>query len=682
MDYSADYKEALQRGKVIVAYARVVLLGAGGSGKSSFQRGMKNELFKELDSTQLADINAMKLRAVSTTTAKGEGGYWVSVDENDEKNELVGLVRLVFNVRSGKVESTRVVEESERSEEINVDTVNPVSAEPAHSESPTYSAVRQSVKKIIDEIIELAKKDPTAQAPESEVYLNVWDCGGQQVFLNILPAFLTSKSIFFLIFDARNDLHKPCISLSHGQSQVILKEELNMSTMELLSQWMSHIDATNLRGDRSEIPEYPRIVLAGTHGDDPNVEKNKASIRKKLRDGYSNSTYADLVKDAVIIDNTTSGTENADPGYKKALDIVYRFTSNDKVMKDTPVTWVLFRRMLHLEAKKKPYFELTEVEEIADACDIKQDKVHSVLKFYHDLAVFFHYDDVTNLKDWVIADPKKFIEDLAKLLALKGFEEEKDNSLIPLWDHLRNKGILVQKLYDVIWKSDQLQPEDIIALLEKFLIVSPIKTEYKVKAGEGKEYFVPCVLPPSPTTQDSARTLRSCKKQAASLHLIFRSVGYVAPGFFTRLATALSKKEGYEIVFNGIYRNKVSFLCELSGSEIDKLTISEGKYSVQINLMRKTPRTSSLQIFSNVCLEVKKSIEECCTDICKWFPGIKTSFAFCCDQCSASSHEHFVCLKPETTRESILHCQEEKERVYKFKEDEKNWLQFKEVNSA
>ena len=652
-------------------------LGPGGVGKSSLQNGLMNkQLPEEANSTQVAEINTFQLgrgayREASSLVARGgeiAEGYWTPVTEDDEMNELVGLVCLVYNVSSGRITSSRVFQE--------LSTV----AANLFEKSTTSSVHVSAAHKIIAEVIELARQNPFIQAPESEVFLYVWDCGGQQVFLSILPAFLTSKSMFFLMFDARYPLHNRCISLSHHHGNVTKHVE-EVTTAELLLQWMSCIHATLTEDEPSTtMPQYPCILPVGTHGDDPRVKEDKDGILEQLYNEYKNKSCAHLIPEkGFIIDNTTAGKGSLeDPGYKMILKRVHNFASNKIAKVDTPVSWVLFRKVMKIISKGQPYFSMEEVEEIAEACMIPKNSVPSVLKFYHDLAVFFHYTNIPSLKHLVIANPQWLVRQIAKLLALKDFEE---SSAPPhLWEIFRSKGILVEALYTEVLKSPEgdkksatLSPQAIVDLLEHFLILAPVDTQSKVHTLQGKEYFVPSVLPPLLSLEDhTPATPRENTKKAASLHVIFPSVNYLPPGYFTRLATTLSKEPGFSLAFGqGIYRNKVSFLMGKPGSQIDILTISEYKYSVQIEVRREAPRKTGNPLFSEVCLNLITTIEKSSIDICQWLPGIKTAFGFSCDKCENSS-KHFVVLNPEFTTESRMPCQ--RDMVYTFHGNQKFWL--------
>ena len=107
------------------------------------------------------------------------------------------------------------------------------------------------------------------------------------------------------------------------------------------------------------------------------------------------------------------------------------------------------------------------------------------------------------------------------------------------------------------------------------------------------------------------------------------------------------------------------------GSQIDTLTISEHKYSVQIEVRREAPCKRGNPLFSEVCLNLIATIEKSSIDICQWLPGIKTAFGFSCDKCENSS-KHFVLLNPEFTTESQIRFQ--RDMMYTFHGNQKFWL--------
>ena len=173
------------------------------------------------------------------------------------------------------------------------------------SNVPTkYDQILQDILKQSIRILEL---NPNMQAGDFEVFMNVWDCGGQPIFLSILPAFLTSKSLILLMFDARKGLHDRCIALSHHRNSVTTQHVEEVTTIQFLLQWMSCIDAT-LSAKSDEGRHYPQILPVGTHGDHADVKPNKEKIMEQLYEEYMNKACAKLVPEkGTIVDNTTAG---------------------------------------------------------------------------------------------------------------------------------------------------------------------------------------------------------------------------------------------------------------------------------------------------------------------------------------------------------------------------------------
>ena len=95
-----------------MAYARVMLVGPGGVGKSSLLQGLMNlPLPEAANSTQLADLVTVKPQQASIpqqlmAKATDINMPWMRVTDDEEINELVGLVLLVANVTKGVTESS------------------------------------------------------------------------------------------------------------------------------------------------------------------------------------------------------------------------------------------------------------------------------------------------------------------------------------------------------------------------------------------------------------------------------------------------------------------------------------------------------------------------------------------------------------------------------------------------
>ena len=657
-----DYVQALKEGEVKIAYARIMLIGPGGVGKSSLLHGLMNlPLPHEAYSTQLADTYTLKRtgRPAETFWAKQVGGYWVKVTDQDEIDELVHLVKTV-NKKN----------QSELHQEIGA------------SGSSGQKFAHSDVQPIVTELAANLKSGKNVFISGTEVYMRVWDCGGQPVFLDILPAFLTARTLFLLMFDARHDLRQPCTYLTHHKGKA-KEEQEEITTLELLTQWMATIHATLLKRDSSDSEHssvdkeerFPQILPIGTHGDDAKVKaaNEDDAIFDPLTSACADKAFMHLVLDGLVVDNTTAGKgSEEDPSFQAIRDIADKFASTDVAIR-TPVRWVLFRKVFERYAKGKPVVPLEKVKELGRECDIPEEAMDSVLAFYHDLAVFFHYKEVPSLREVVIADPQWLVRQMAKILALKGFEIVKKRNL---WKLLREDGILVQPLYErVLGTQEELLPQEIIDLLEHFLIIAEIRTTGKHSVRNAREYFTPSLLPRCPSNKSSY--LATSKIQsAAPLHLIFNTK-YLPPGFFTRLAAVLSKHQKCQVDFtNKIYRNEVKYLFGAAGQQVDKLVVTEKKFSICVQVQRVSTRSFKYPTFISTCSELFQILQDSFEDVKKWLPQIDVNFALECEKCvdcfiSLSVHRY---ITPTTS----LLCQGNVRTI--LNSDQKFWLNIHQVS--
>ena len=304
----------------------------------------------------------------------------------------------------------------------------------------------------------------------------------------------------------------------------------------------------------------------------------------------------------------------------------------------TPVAWVLFRKVLQKVAKGSPIVSYEQAVAVGQACGISKNVVPSVLDFYHELAVFLHYTQIESLSNKVIVDPQWLIRQFGRLLAPEGLEQKVSNPM--LWKPLHENGILVQPLYEEVWEESNLKynvpPQSLVDLLEHFLLLAPLdpfdtmKLPKSVTPYKGKKYFIPTALKLSMQDTDSTPKSREPVKKSSPLHLTF-STQYVPPGFFTRLATTLSGKPKCEPLFErGVCRNKITFAYD----QIDEFTICEQSSSVQINVVRIQHRQShKIMTFGNTCCDIKELIQACSTAVSQWVPSIEVKPSFLCEQC-------------------------------------------------
>ena len=186
--FALAYLKALQQGSLPVSYAGFMMVGYGGIGKSSLLCGLKNQPLPDVpSSTLMADCHTVSRHSQSSWSSSKGQMFWKDITEEEEYIEMARLILQARKIsRANKSLFDRLAESQDQ-------------------ESPLLQ--HQDVKQIVNKVMMYASKYSFHDL-EPEHWKRVWDCGGQKVFRTILPVFITPKTMFLLMFDARDDLYK------------------------------------------------------------------------------------------------------------------------------------------------------------------------------------------------------------------------------------------------------------------------------------------------------------------------------------------------------------------------------------------------------------------------------------------------------------------------------------------
>ena len=605
-------------------YGRVMLVGPAGVGKSCFKRGLMGQRFdKRMNSTIVADVQSVtpseqafsgRKRPLIRTWFTQASGIWCEVTEEDEIQEIAQLLVLV-----GRRTDSSTTASSHSSDKTRRKMFESLNAK-FKSQILEKAFARASGK--------LKFADDTKLKPQP--FFHMWDCGGQPVFLELLPIFLTSRTIFLLFFNAAIDLQQPWESSYRTDGkEVVLQGKVNMSTLEMMQRWIALIYSHLLKkedqsaaGDASADPGYPRVIPVGTRGDELDSKTSVAVLREVEDSIKGKASLHHVLKQPVIIDNTTSGIgDKEDPGYKRVRQEITDITQSN-LKKDTPLSWILFRKLLQLfpQTSRNSIINIISVHDvhaIASLAKVQSSDVEAVLGFYHELGVLLYYPNIKGLEQKVILNPQWFVECLGKVLALPGGTEERYEDKAE-WELFRTKGILVQRLYTYVWRECHgIEPEELMELLTHFQLAVQVKVEAEVYFNEhSKKYFVPSVLPYYSSDNDqenlsvtlSSAVGNSSIIKAAPLHVTFHA-GFVVPGFFTRLATVILKdREGslskLSLYFkkdkNSIFHNQISY--EMQSLPSHYVVLTEHANTIEIS-------------FTCPSFEPHKEVQTCCANV-------------------------------------------------------------------
>ena len=691
-------------------------MGYGGVGKSSLLRGLKKmPLLQFPCSTQMAECESLKSRKASIRDAKassrnakaswasGSDAKWRDISEKDEYIEMAQLVQDIYGM---SMSGQYLVEPNKPSENSKND-----SDRSSLSEDLTVYNNR-SVRDIVDKVMEYASK-PISKKRTQETWMRVWDCGGQHVFRTLLPAFVTPRSMFVLMFDARQDLNKTCISRTNLDGRVIAAQDEHLTTQELLLRWMATIHSAlcqkseaqdehlttlelllrwmasihsalcqksakpseSLSAKKDIFVKYPKILVVGTHADDPEVKENEEKIILSVNDAAESKPYSTILEGCCIVDNTTAGHNEEDPNYATIREKIH--SMGEELAISTPLSWILFRKYLTEYSKSKPVVELFEIQQIASACKIPEESISSVLEFYHSLGVFFHYSHIPELNKKVFANPHWLIKTIGSLFPIERLQSNEGTQ--QMWSCLHNYGILLESLLNaVVKKQKYLHPFEVTSLLKQFLIIAEMNTHSKKHSFKGKEYFVPSVLKPNKRVVTSDQ---NCDFSAEPLFLTF-STNYVPPGFFTRFIAVLSQNSMFHIIFTeSMSCNQFEFLYGTEHHTNDKISITENIDNVKICVNRlspssKTSENTCISKFKQCCKQLIEIFMSSSEEALKWLPDIQMKISLQCHKCSIKD-QHFANLPLFQESISVMQCQKG-QPFYSTKEQE-FWFSIKVI---
>ena len=106
------------------------------------------------------------------------------------------------------------------------------------------------------------------------MYSVIWDFGGQSVFYDTHPIFLTEKAIYILAYDlSRHPYQKADTPVKQGMYEDIEDTDCQKTNFDYLDFWMSSIYSLvskNTNRQKTSSPEtlFP-VFLTCTHADEP-----------------------------------------------------------------------------------------------------------------------------------------------------------------------------------------------------------------------------------------------------------------------------------------------------------------------------------------------------------------------------------------------------------------------------
>jgi hypothetical protein len=119
---------------------------------------------------------------------------------------------------------------------------------------------------------------------------------------------------------------------------------------------------------------------------------------------------------------------NQGPTVQKLLQLTEdSIDKSSYVHVERPLSW--FQVLDIFKSKNVPYLSYNEVESIVTACDIPQERVSVLLRFFHEMGILMWHDEDT-LRDVVVFDPIEYFVKPATIVICKHNPDKVDGIII------------------------------------------------------------------------------------------------------------------------------------------------------------------------------------------------------------------------------------------------------------
>ena len=648
------YNSALLEGRGYAKRVPLMIIGQERTGKTSLKKSLKGELFDPNEgSTEGIETDPSYFK-VSTevwrTGKKSEDTEPEPTFSFEHQAAQLIVESLKKGVSNSPNASNNGAEPSEMTENIMTE-LSPqdsklIEEAKADSEEPRINGMDSSlqnsedhlrVPKLPEDISTLVQRLLETNNDEDDIYSTIWDFGGQSVYYDTHPIFLTKKAIYILTCDLSHDPNqKANAPTKKGMSGTKEDTYCSKTNLDCLNFWMSSVYSLvcpNTIRQETLLPQMlPPVFLVCTHADEPyRTDKIPGDLANEIYGSLKEKVYGELLKGLFVVDNTKSGSGDECQGVIKLREKVFSFAKELPQMKEAiPLKWLKYEKVLHLWNESREWIPIEEARQIAEKeCGIDDDvQFRTLLNFLHDQRVFIHFSESPELENLVILRPQWLIDVFKEVITVKSWQDV-DENFEQLWCNLEKNGVLDEKLLDHAWRDllDKQEPtykSSLISIMERFNLLCPWPSDETTK-----QYLVPSMLM-SPPTKDILKHL-ACVR-VPSLFVAFDS-GRVPPGLFSRLLLLfyrLCQEEWKSEIDPELFNNFAMF--HILPDRAISLVFMLHSSSIEI-VFHDGKDVGDLYTSRTIYLQLKCLLERICKEFF-WLKHVKYRMCVCCPICS------------------------------------------------
>ena len=609
VEYKRRLDEALLEGYAKLGMEVLLLIGAGGSGKTHFKYlALGLDPPEERDSTGLLEDPIKTMSLVRGALEKTENIEDVEWTEVSSERFLEMIAHEIIKKRLSKknitsfehednVKANRAKEMHDKQSDKSVsknDTPSDYNASLTKdrsihidSQALTDTSVQKAddkkekhfiqsevahVSRLYQDILNALKSGPSAKALLDVDWIYIVDSGGQPQFREMLPVLVKSATACVLTVKLNEPLDKRNEVEFVEKGKELCKPYQSQSNNQQVVKRCSQIVASQTKGCK--------LFLVGTHRDEEDkckeesrIEKNEKLIKLLEPQFGTNLQYMANGQAIFPLDCKTKPTQQQDEDVMKDLRIAVTGIIRSKPKKEIPIYWLLLELLIHQLAGAKYGVLSYEVckEKAKDVLKIEEVAFPAAVKFLSEtVGTILHFPVVA---PHIIFMPQAILTPLSELVKLHHILKDKiPGKCKPRsgeWMEFQKCGILSESLlqtapFEVKVFSNTYTVHNFITILKELHIVAQIE--------EGI-FFLPSVLIELSCEEiaehiyieESCRCLEPLVLYYSESHCGGTIQNWLPVSSFIRLVALLQNNHGWNLYKNELrkptclYRNCIQF---------------------------------------------------------------------------------------------------------------------------
>lgn len=240
----------------------------------------------------------------------------------------------------------------------------------------------------------------------------------------------------------------------------------------------------------------PSIIVIGTNKNNLSDQQINQKF-DSLKEFISSKIYSNhVIEPFIALDNLSEYESYTNDSNMNTLKRLIELVAHKEpyMGEQQPIRWMKFEKSLDkLKQKGLFYASLSQICELAHEKDIRtQEELTTCLNFLNDLGTIIYYGNANDifLRNTIILRPFKLIEIFNKVLYASEPIENMNSKLYDQWKKFDKKGILEERLLDLLWQDEINQKPGLLGLMKKFDLICEV-TGAKQNFGIGREFLVP-----------------------------------------------------------------------------------------------------------------------------------------------------------------------------------------------